>query len=49
VFHSPYKIQLMDNTGHAYVATAMKYQHPELELACQATNAWHTLHDKYNV
>jgi hypothetical protein len=33
----------MDSMGHADVKTAMKYQHPELEIVRQALNARHIL------
>ena len=34
---------VMDSVGHQDVKTAMKYQHPELELVRQALNSRHTL------
>jgi integrase len=34
---------VMDSMGHADVKTAMKYQHPELEIVRQALNARHIL------
>jgi site-specific recombinase XerD len=33
---------VMDSMGHTDVPTALKYQHPELEIVREAINARHT-------